>query len=394
MENLIKKYKEVTFSKELKSLYASSLLRHIGISLIGTFSVIFFFQNFNNSIEKVILLEIVLFGAFLLLTPLTAKLFKRYGLERLMRFATPFLGVSMLALYLLDQTQISAFLALYIASLSLFRIFYWVPYHIELAKSTDNKSRGRQIAIMSNIAMAFSVITPIFSGIIIASFGFSPLFILAMIVALTSVVPLYSLKMNYEEYSFGYLETFKKVFARNNRSLFYAHFSNGMQMIVGSTIWPIYIFLLFEEEYALLGIIASLSVVSLVALRVVVGYLNDGGRKKKFLRYSSMVSGSGWLMKFFVSTPVEVFAADTYHNAGKASQQMTYNHTMYEHAQNNNTFIDEYSVLRETSLNLGRIFMLLLSLLIIRYFPIEVTFIIAALAAIVVSFEGSEKKVR
>ncbi|MCA9352855.1 hypothetical protein KC901_01595 [Patescibacteria group bacterium] len=361
------------------------------MTLLGSFGVIFFYQQFDNSFTKVIVLRFVLFGIFMLLLPIGAKFFKRVGFEPLMRFAMPFLALSMLSLYLFDKTDMAAWIGLYIVTLTIFRLTYWMPYHIDYAKLTNNKSRGKQLAIMSNIEIIFSAVIPIFTGFVIARYGFSPIFLISIIVVLASIIPLLSLETTYEEYSFSYWESFKKLFAKKNRSLFLSHFSRGTETAVSGVIWPIYIFIAFNEEYTTFGIIASLSVLSLVLLRAFVGYLDDIGKKQLLLKISGFLGASSWILKMFVDTPTEVFAADTYYNTGRASQDMAYTHTMYEHAADNGSYIDEYTVFRELSLNFGRLFILLISVPIVIYFPPQVTFIVAAIASLFVSSESSEK---
>lgn len=393
MNTILDEYKHTRLSKKIKLFYTSSLIRSIGSGLIGSFGTIFFFQQFNNSLEKVIILKISLFFLFLVLTPIAMRFLKKYGIELMMRLAIPLLSISMFSLYMWNSVNMYVVVVIYVLSLSLFRSMYWVPYHVDFAKLTNKDSRGKQIAILQNISTIISMIIPLISSFIIIKLGFSTLFAIATLITLSSIIPLTSIKTTYETYTFGYLETFRNVFKKNNRPLFLSHFGNGMQSIIGSVIWPIFIFMIFDEKYSTFGIVASLSIVSMVILKFAIGYISDKFKKKdKILKTSGLLHSTGWLLKMFIDTPTEVFMVDTYHNIGKVSQDMVYSHSLYEHAADNGTFIDEYVVLRETSLNLGRIFMLLVTIPIIMFFPIKITFIFAAIATLLIKNESKEKK--
>jgi YQGE family putative transporter len=374
-------YDKVHFSPSIISLYFNRFLIQVGAGIIGIFGVIFFYEKFNSSITKVIVMYIVLHLGYVLLTSVGAMFLKRLGMRRMMIIAVPFLVLSVLARFFWDSNPF-LYLILFMLFITLYKIMYWVPYHIDFAKFTDKRTRGRQVAILSNISQAALVFTPLIGGFIISRQGYESLFLASAIIIFLSILPLFFVKETYEKYSFGWLQTYKEMFKRENRPLLVANIGNGMQDAVGVIIWPIFIFQVLKGNYLSVGFISSVTIIALIILRFIIGNLGDTWGEKKVLRMGSIIYTTGWIIKIFVETGLGIFLADTYHKLGKVVNKMPFDVTIYEQAADNGHYIDEYTVLKETSLLLGKGLMLLFSLAIIYFWGITATFIVAAIATL------------
>jgi len=193
---------------------------------------------------------------------------------------------------------------------------------------------------------------------------------------------LFFIKDMYEQYSFGYWETFRKLFKKESRPLLIAYASSGMQEAIGVIIWPIFIFSILKGEYLSIGIITALTVAILIVVRFITGTLIDKWGEKKVLRISTLFYTTGWILKVFINTGFHVFLTDTYHNFGRVANKMTFDVAFYDQAADQEHYIDEYTVLRTVALLLGRVVMLLIALPIIAYIGITATFIFAAVATL------------
>lgn len=377
----IKEYRHLHLSPSLISLYFNTILRQIGGGLISLFGVIFFFEKLGNSIINVIILFIINYLIYASLLPLSARLLKTMRIKRMMIIATPFLVLAIFSLYLWD-IQPYLFLIFYLVFVIIFKLLFWVPYHVDFAEFTQKNLRGRQMAFLFNISQVILTITPIIGGFIIFRFGYSELFFIAAIIFAVAIIPLFFVRETYEEYSFGYIETFRRLFSRKNRTFLIANVSNGVQQAIGIIIWPIFIFLLLNGEYLIVGIISSLAIVFLILIRFFVGNLLDRWGKDKVLKIGAFFYATGWIMKIFVQSGFHIFLADTYHNFGRVIDKTAFDVVFYEQAAENKHYIDEYTVLRTIALNLGRVFMLILAIPIIAFFGITATFIFAAIATL------------
>ncbi len=378
-------YLDLNISKDLKFLYLVRILLQIAFGMVGLFLPIFFYTKFSYSFTAVILIFIINFSLVFFLYPLSAKMLNRIDMKWMMVMSIPFALISMLVLYFWDYSPY------FIATISvlmivIYKILYWTPYHVDFAKFTDNDMRGRQISLLRNISQLVGIITPFISGIIITFFTFKGAFLASVIVFILSMVPAFFIKKTRENFSWGYFETFKKLFHKKNRDLLIAYMADGAQTVVTAIVWPIFIFLLLNGEYLIVGIISSVTVFAIIVIRMIIGDLIDTWNQKKMLVIGSTLNTFGWIIKLFIETAFQIFVADTFHNMGRVVHRTSVDTTQYDQAVDNGHYIDEYTVLRELALNIGRILMLSLAFVISLFFSIKFIFIFAAIATILVVF--------
>jgi len=374
-------YKGIKLSADLVSLYFARLLIQTAFGVVGIFLPIFFFVKYNESIHKVILVFIVLYAVSILLAPISARPIATLGMKKMMIMAVPFAMLSIAALFFWDMSPLAS-VFFYLLFIIIYKTFYWVPYHVDFAKFTDGKVRGRQMSFLRSISQIISTITPIVGGAAIAYFGFNGMFALSVAIFLFAIIPLLFVRETYETFTFGYFETFKKLFARENRSLLIAYTGDGMQSIVYAIVWPIFIFMLLKGEYIKVGAITSITVLAIILLRFVIGDMIDKWSLRKTTVIGSIVYTTGWVIKVFVETAFQIFLVDTYHNIGRVVNRMSFDASTYDQAADSGHYVDEFTVLKEIALNMGKILMLATASLLIFFFSIKVAFIAAAISTL------------
>lgn len=377
-------YKDLHLNKNILFLYANRLLIQIGTGLLAVFTAVFFYQKFNDSFTAVAIIFALMYGVFTVLIPLSAMLIERIGIRLMMIISVLFLPIGILSLVFWDRNPIVS-LSMYIVLVSLYRLLYWTPYHIDFAKFTSRKDRGKQMSLLLNISSIILALTPILAGIVISLYGFNILFISSAIFFASSVAPLLHIKRTTETFSFGYFETFRELFSKKNRSLLVAYFGDGIQGAVQVVIWPIFIFILFNGEYTSVGFVTSLTIGILIFIRFIIGTMEDKFDRKKMLKFGVFFSTTGWIFKIFIETGVQVLVVDTYHRLGRAVNRMTFDVTTYDQMADSGHYIDEFTVLKEIALNGGRVVMLLLSIWLVSQFDLYITFLVAALATLLMT---------
>lgn len=371
-------------NRNIKLLYSSRLLIQVAAGMLSVFTAVFFYEQFHESFVAVMIIFITLYAFSVLFSPISAMLIGTLGIKRMLIAAVFFLPIANLSLAFWDSNPELAILAFLVLTI-LYRSLYWAPYHIDYAKFTDKGSRGKQMSLLLNISEVVLSVTPILGGIIIASYGFSSIFILASVFLFLSIIPLMFMDETKEEYSFGYFESFKKVFVKENRTMMAAYFGDGLQTAARIAVWPIFIYGLLDGRYVAIGIVTSLTIVLLIAVRFVLGNLEDKIDRTKLLRFGSFFATSGWFLKVFVETGFQIFVVDTYHKVGRLVNRLTFDVTTYDQAADNGHYIDEYTVLRNIAVDAGRMVMLLIAIPIVFYFGITATFIFAAGATLLMT---------
>lgn len=377
-------YRSLHLNRNIIFLYANRLLIQIAVGMLSVFTAVFFFEQFN-SFTATMLVFVALYFFGVLLAPLSAMLLSKMGMKKMLIIAVSFMPLANIALALWGKNPALSLIS-FVVFMVLYRTLYWAPYHIDFAKFTDKKDRGKQMSLLLNLSEVLLTLTPIIAGIVIAAYGFAHLFWIATVATLLAVVPLLFIEDTHEQYTFGYTETFKKLFEEKNRSLSIAYFGDGIQTAVRIAIWPIFIYGLLEGKYVSIGIVTSLTIFLLIAARFVLGNLEDRVDRKKLLKFGSFFSTTGWLFKIFVENGFQIFVADTYHKMGRMVNRLTFDVATYDQAADNGHYIDEFTVLKEVSLNAGRCFIVLVAIWLASAFGIVATFVFAAIATLMMTF--------
>jgi hypothetical protein len=199
---------------------------------------------------------------------------------------------------------------------------------------------------------------------------------------LTSIVPLLFLPKHKVKFEFGFIETFKKVYSKQYRSMTISMMAYGAEGVVGVTVWPIFLYIVFSGNYFNVGGFASIIVLISLALQLFIGQKTDRVSKKKLIKIGSGVYALGWVFKGLVETVAGVFAASTFHSLGSIILRTPIDVLSYDQAADSGHYIDEYTLLREISLTIGRASMLLLLIFVTYYYSIGVSFIIAAVVSL------------
>ncbi len=384
MKLSLKDYQGVHFSFNILALYLNRILIQLGFGVVGIFQVIFIFEKLDSSVSLVALLYAAMFLLTIIFTPLSAMLISSIGMKRMMMMAMPFAFSINLALLFWNSNPLYAVIG-FVFSLSIYKAFYWVPYHVDFSKFTNKKTRGRQMSVLLAVSAMIGVVTPIIGGLVIISVGFDNLFLVSLGVLAFAIIPLFFIDNKEERYSFGYFETFRELLHKKNRALFLGYLGDGAQTGVSAVIWPIFIFLLLNGEFFIVGAVSSITILLIMAVRFFVGDLLDRWNKKRVLTIGSILNTTGWIIKLFIETGFQVFLFDTYHKMGRAVNRISVDATTYDQASDNGHYVDEFTVLKEVSVSVGKILMLLMIAVVVLFFSLKATFVLAALASLLVT---------
>ncbi len=369
---------ETHVSRDMISLYTSRILMRISLVSLYVFLPIFFYTQYDKSLQMVIIIFATIYSLQMLFTPIAGKLLSIFGIKPMLITGMLLAVFAIGSLYFAEE-----YLALSATSFAIFsaiyRALYWIPYHVNFARLLSAEYRGRQLALLRNISGILVILAPIIGGVLITSIGFSATFIYASSILIIALLPLVYTCNVYERFSWDYIDTFVNLFKPVNRPLLLAHAANGAQSVAVVVFWPLYVFTLLDERYTAVGIIASLTLIAVLILRYLIGRLFDTWSKKRMLLVGVLFSTTGWILKVFVGTPLQIFMADTYHQFGRTANTLTFDATTYEQSADSGRYVDEYTAIKEMALNIGRLMMLGLVYILATTFGLKIAFILAAI---------------
>lgn len=388
----IQKKLGISLSKNILFLYFNRLLVQSAFGLITGFGTLFFYEKFNESIVAVLVLYAILHFTFAVFNHISAKFIKVFGMRKMMIFALLSLAVMFLSRTFWDFNAALS-LVLYFISYSLYKSFYWIPYHVEFATFTNKRTRGKQTAILYNTGDLVAASLPFAGGFILGIYGYNMLFVAGFILVLLSIFPLFYVNETREVYRWSLKKLIYELFDRDNRPMVVSNFGNGMQMAVGTTIWPIFVFLTIENDYVKFGAILAIISITMIILQGLVGkYLDKVGRER-VLRIGNIIYFTGWVFKAFITSVSGIFFVDAYHRFGNMVNKISFDVTIYDQAADNGHFIDEYTVLRETAALMGRVVMYFVMVPVVIFLGIKITFIFGALSTLLMVMINRQLKV-
>jgi MFS transporter, YQGE family, putative transporter len=382
--SLIKDYKKIGFSKGLISLYSGKLVLEFGINIFALFLPIFLYQQLHN-INYVILYYIIGSLGYFLLLPITAKIIGNIGIKSSLLFSIVIRAVFFYSFYKFTEDPFFYFI-LSAAAMILVRSFFWLPFHTESAKLSDKKTRGKQLSLIFSIASFLGVIAPVIGGFILEKSSFAVLAVIGFAFSLLSIIPFSKLPPVKEEYSWSYIETFKYFFHSFNRRMVIAYMSDGAIGVIQGLFWPLFIFTILDEKYSAVGLITGAVLLVGVILRLFIGQLLDKFHKTKMVKIGIALNSTAWILKAAVVSAFHVFLASTYHILALIVLRTSLDTLVYEKAADKGHYVDEYTVIKEMSINIGRVISLLIVAGLLFYLPMQISFILAATVVFFISW--------
>ncbi len=381
---LEKKYFDKPLSQGFVSLYTGRTIMMIGGALLGLFLPIFLYELFNQNFIAVVLYYSIGFFLYGITITVGAKFLNRFGFKKALQVSILLAALFYVIFYLIDKQGSSELIPLTVLVVVLFRLFHWLPYHVDFAKFSDKKNRAKQVSILSATRLALGIFIPLISGLIIAKFGFDILFMIAIVLYLLAGIPYMAVPRTREKFSWTIGQTWKQFFSKKRRNMILAYMADGAENMVGLVVWPIFIYQLLNGNYFQIGVLSTLIVAITVILQLFTGkYIDSKISKEKAVHWGSALYALGWVAKVFIVTAFQIFIVGAYHSITSILLRTPFDALTYEIAADQGHYVDEFTVLREMSINLGRTVMAILIILISFYFAMQWVFILAAIATII-----------
>ncbi len=265
-----------------------------------------------------------------------------------------------------------------------FRIFHWVPYHVDFTLFTSDGERGRLLSITFATIAFFGIIGPILAGFIIENAGYDTLFATSVILLVIATISYIFVPATDVYFSWSYKETIKNLFSKDMRHMTMGEFANGIEVSVTLIAWPIFLYEILNGDMFDIGAISTVIVGITIVIQLFVGKYLDKVKnaKERTLKIGSTLYAIGWILKIFVISAFQIFFVGLYHNIVKIFTKTPFTTILYDMSAEQGKYVDEFTVLREMSHHFGRALGLMSVSILTLFIPIGWTFFIAALASL------------
>lgn len=363
-------------------LHAHRLLLRLGLSLVHAFAWVFIFEyfyllsaNVGRGLAGTVLLYAFAQFITLVVTPVSAAHLAR-GVKRTLIWGTVIaacaftvLGASFSGYF--DTPALWGVVA-FATLLGLYRALYWIPYTLSSAESTP-------LAHMRTYFEVLVALMPLFAGFTLVSMQSAPARLLfgASALIVLSILPALFMRDTRERFSWPYVYTFRQLFRRKNQGLVLQSLLEGLQGAALFLVWPLAVFLIVEWSYSMLGLVFTVTLLSVLLLRRLFRYLAGSFGIRSSSPVHTVFAVSGWIARLAAGTPVGIVIADAYSYTTQPERGTHADPFSFEHASDRGAFLDEYTALKEIALGLGRIMLCVIVFFLASAFALPVVFALA-----------------
>lgn len=364
-------------NQEMNKFYWSIFIMTFGERLINIFVPIYFY-NLGFKIPEILSFYFLVSLIFIAFSYLGAKITSKIGEKLSILISTPFVIIFYLGLTLVNtHNWLFYILAIFLA----FRmIFFNYGFHLNFLKYSNQKNRGKELALFEMIKLVATMLAPFIGGVI-ANINFNALFVVSSFLIFIGSVPLFLSSNKYQKIEFSSKSLFQNTISKQNTGNLISFSSYAIESIIGRTIWPIFLIRILGSINKT-GLFISISMILSLLIFNFIGKLTDQVNKIRMLKIGTVLYFFAWLGRAFADTSLKVLFIDSYKNLSEKFLYIPWSAHNYDLAKRQDYFA--FIVSREIIFNFSRvlIFPFLIFLFYVDFHPFFISFLIASIFSI------------
>ncbi len=335
-------------SRTAKELFASVGILGFAISAATLFEPIYL-NTLGYTFSQIVFFYVIAYALYLVLIPFGAKFVLRYGYEYGIALGSSLLIIYYLALFGIPQLPELFYFAPVLLSFQ--KIFYWMGYHGDFARSAGRKEMGRELGEISFIIGLVTIFGPIAGGAVASAFGLRLLFLFVAILILISNIPLFRVRVHEKEKTIPYDGAFQLLKEPVHRRRFFASLGYGEDFI-SAVFFPIFIYSVVQGA-ARVGMIVTFSSLMTALALLYMGKLTDDKNPNVILRLGVAAKALLWLALIPVRTAFQYFFVDAGYRIARGATEYPLLSETYNAAREDDVM--KVVVLYETGLIIGKL---------------------------------------
>lgn len=330
---------------EFTEMFASSAIRSFARSIISLF-VPLYLLNLEYSLGTVFLFLALENGFHAIFVIPAMRCIAWVGIKHAILWSKFFEILQYFLLFLLVSGNLP--LLLLVAVVGGFqRALFFTAYHLDMLKIIRKEKRGTEIGLLHFVSAVFTLIGPVFGGVMLATVGFGWVFAMTAFLLLVSTVPLFFTP----DVRVPYVVRVRDIFARGWIRDGLAYVGYGIESGAAGTVWSIFLFLNIVSSFTVLGFVATIANAVSLAANLIVGKLSD--RYRRFtLRMGSLLSSGIAVVQIFTTAISHVFAINMARGVSHKLLYITADAITYERAADRGAV--PYILFREIIINGAR----------------------------------------
>ena len=369
----------------LKLFIAKRLIHGASTALLGVFVPIYIYTATGENFYVVGGYYAILSLAYVLMLVPGMQVMNQIGFRKSLVIGGLASVLMYSLMYYMDVSGEVWLPLVFLAALTvIFRVFHWVPYHVDFTLFTADGQRGRGVGLTYATIAFMGIVGPILAGYIIQNSGYDALFMVAVTLLILATISYGFVPETHERFTWTFKKTVQSMFAKKYRSAMSGMFASGLENTFTLIVWPIFLYEIFDGNVFDIGAVSTLVVGLTIVIQLALGRYIDKKKNSgaKTLRIGSMLYAVGWIFKIFVLSLAQVFFVGLYHSITKIFVSTPIDTTLYDMSADQGHYVDEFTVLKEMVVHVGRLLGLIIVVVLSLMVSIEWTFVIAAIASV------------
>lgn len=342
---------------ELSELYTSTMLRSMGLSLIGIF-IPYYLYTLGVSIQDILFFLAGVYGMRMLFNVLSGYLVARIGPKHTILTSNLFQIGALALLLTYEAYHWPLWMIAILTGISLSMFF--VAYHVDFSKVIHADHGGKELGFMTIMERIGAALGPVVGGVIATLFGPQYTIAAALVLFVGAVIPLF---FTAEPTRLHQKLVFRGLPYRKLWRDFLTRAAMGMDNTASLVVWPFYaaIVLLTVNTYASVGLVTSLGIIASILTAHFIGQVVDRNKGRILLNWSVGLNSFVHVLRTIVSGFGGTIMVNMANEAVTAGYMMPYTKGMYDRAEDLPGFRIVYIIMVELAVDAGKVLLLLVT---------------------------------
>jgi len=336
---------------ELSELYTSTMLRSMGLSVIGIFVPIYLYK-LGYELPTIFIFMGITYFSRMVFDVISGYIVARFGPKHTMLLSN-ISQVAALAL-VLTLTQLDTPLwiiaTIWGASLSMF----FISYHVDFSKIMHQEHGGKELGYMTTLERIGAALGPLVGGGIATLVGPEYTIVVAMVLLMAATAPLF---LTAEPTTTHQRIQFRGLPIRKLKRDAVSFFAVGIDNSLSAGLWPLFIAvtILTVNTYAGVGFVTSVGIVAAVLAAMFIGKVIDQQKGGTLFRWSAWTNGLLHLIRPFIATFSGVLMVNVVNEVVSTGYRLPYMKAFYARADDLPGFRIMYIIVIEVFGDLGKV---------------------------------------
>lgn len=370
---------------ELSELYTSQMLRSLSASLVGLFVPIYLYK-IGYAVTAICLMFLVWFVVRPLWAYVSARIIGRYGPKHAIAISVV-LQIMYLSLVLTIETMHWPLWVIGVVG-SLSYGLYMMAFEVDFSKIKHSLHGGKELSYLQMFERLGAILGPIVGGLVATFIDPRFTIALAIVTLCASLVPIFMTAEPVKRHQVIIVKGFP--WKRHRRDM-YVSTAFTLENVVTVTVWPLFlgIFVLQENTYAALGLLASVSTIVALATVFVIGKLIDANKGRRLLNAGAISNAMLHLLRPFVTAPAQALAVNIINEPLTSMYRMPFLKGRYDASDSVPGYRITYFMLVELFISVANMFFWALLVIVSAHYGDEIAlqsaFIIAAIMSLIIT---------